>query len=89
MNNNIKKFLDESAKINFTNIKPVNEMASMQLKDDDQVIYNLYGAYARSQYKENISFEKFQHELSPYVVNRGLDGYHYMYGGVEYSVPLR
>ncbi|ANI98607.1 hypothetical protein AN278_008795 (plasmid) [Pediococcus pentosaceus] len=89
MNNNIKKFLDESAKVNFTNIKPVNNTSSISLKDSDKIIYNLYGAYIRSKYGENISFDKFKDELKPYEVATGVDEYYYMYGGVQYSVPLR
>lgn len=63
MNNNIKMFLDESAKVDFTNVK-ARSTEGYVLLGVKQIGYNLCMAFLSSEYKVKIKASDFFEQLS-------------------------
>lgn len=90
MNNNIKKFLDESAKINFTNVK-ARSTEGYLLQDVKQIGYNLCMAFLSSEYKVKIKASDFFEQLSMCGCTFGIkddEKPFVRYNDKYYSVPV-
>lgn len=89
MNDNIKKFLDESAKINFTNVK-ARSTEEYVLQDVKQIGYNLCVAFLSSKYKEKIKASDFFKQLSVCGCTFGImdEKPFIRYNDKYYSVPV-